>query len=232
MTICSLASPATASEMRSFAASYVAENDYITGGIAYLTLTPGKEHNGYDLILQTKPTGLLKWNKKGHVRQHAVLATIDPFTSISYRYTNRGDKKRNYTATFLREDNQASVDYAGKVTTVPLKSRITDRLSMMLAIMLKLGDSPDFAAVEFDVLDGLRIRKMTFDNLGPENLRTSLGNLDTVRIHRRRENSNRETVSWFATLPNSNNVIPVKIEQFKNGKLSLRLKITDFKLIE
>ncbi len=221
-----------------FSASYIAENNFMKGGVAWLVLTPGQSHDGYDLVLQTKPTGILKWSDKGRIREHAVLPTLDPFESSSYSYANQGNKKKNISATFLRSDNTAMVTYAGKTTSVALEGQATDRLSMMLAVMIKLGVSVDFKKLEIDVLDGLEVRKMTFDNLGTETIATALGELSALRIHRSRENSSRETITWFAALPhsespnNSDQMVPVKIEQYKNGKLSMRLKISDFKFIE
>ncbi len=235
VTLCVLLTTASADEpgrVRPFSAKYTIENNYITAGVAYLSLQSDSDNN-FDLLLQTKPKGVFKWTSKGHLLEHAKLPAIDqPYNSISYLYQDKGNKTRNYSAMFSRNSNEAQVEKAGQTTTINIDETVTDRLSMMLVVMNELQNNNTFSSIDVRVLDESKIRTMTFTNRGRDTVETELGNLPAIRIHRGGANSNRETVSWFSAMAEQSTLVPVKIEQFKNGKLTLRLELIEFSALE
>lgn len=215
-----------------FIAEYTAENDYVTGGKATLSLKQN-ENSTYDFVLQTKPTGIFKWTGKGNIREHAVLPTLnEPFESISYRYTDKGDSDRSYHIDFNRTENEFTNTRQGKSLTHPLPKGSLDRLSVTLVILNQLQKSTDFVNLDVNILNGTKAAKIVFTNQGTEQVSTGLGKINALHIRKERENSNRETIIWLAQMENTDLVIPVKIEQLKRGKLTMRLILTGFSALE
>lgn len=218
--------------LQPFVAEYTAENDYITGGKATLSLKEN-ETGTFDFILQTKPTGIFKWTGKGNIREHAVLPTLgEPFESSIYRYTDKGNSNRDYKIEFNRTDGAFEIDRNGEALTHPLPDGALDRLSVTLVIINQLQKSKDFSTIDVNILNGTETQKIMFTNRGTEEVATGLGNINAVRIRKEREASDRETIIWLAQMEKNSQVVPVKIEQFKRGKLTMRLIITGFSVVE
>ena len=219
--------------LKPFRAEYSVENDYITGGVATLSLTPIAD-GGFDFILQTKPTGIFKWTGNGHIYEHAVLTSLNPpFESIQYRYKDKGKPDRNYQVDFDREEGQFNIKKGTRITRHELPKGVVDRLSVTLELLNKLVEDRNFDTLEVQVLDGQTPETVTYKNHGQEVLSTRLGDLQASSISKVRINSSRETLIWLAELGTANTtVLPLKIEQYKRGKLSLRLIISKFSLVD
>ena len=222
----------TAHGITPFKAEYRVENNYITGGIATLSLTP-KDSGGFDFVLQSKPTGVFKWTGNGNIREHAVLPSLNsPFESTQYDYNDKGKPKRNYRVDFDREAGQFEMQRGNESNRYPLQTGVVDRLSVTLALLHKLKQDPNFESMQLQVLDGSTAETLTYSNHGIEPISTAIGKFDANRILKDRVNSNRETIIWLAEVGESNTVLPLKIEQYKRDKLTLRLIISNFTLIE
>ena len=222
----------TATGISPFKAEYRVENNYITGGIATLSLTP-KDSGGFDFVLQSEPTGVFKWTGNGNIREHAVLPSLNaPFESIQYAYTDKGKPQRNYRVDFDRDAGQVELQRVDESNSYPLQDGVVDRLSVTLALLHRLREDRNFESMQLQVLDGSKAETLTYSNHGIEPISTSIGKFDANRILKDRVNSNRETIIWLAEVGESNTVLPLKIEQYKRGKLTLRLIISNFTLIE
>ncbi len=218
--------------LKPFVAKYTAENDYVTGGKATLSLTKN-ENDSFDFILQTKPTGIFKWTGKGNITEHAVLPRLTkPFESIKYNYADKGNSDRSYQIDFDRNNANYTVTSGGKSETLALPDNTLDRLSVTLALLSEAQYNKGFSTVNVDALDNNTAQKVIFSNQGTENLVTPLGQFNALRIRKERQSSNRETIIWLAQLEKSIAFVPVKIEQYKRGKLTLRLRITSFTAVE
>ena len=224
-TAASLAMPA-------FAATYSLENKYITAGKANFTLRPHNDH--YQLVLETRPTGVFKFSDKGKITEAADLTTLQPpYLSNHYSYSNRGDKDRSYTSSYDRDKGEATVERNGTTNSFPINPNSVDRLSTTLTVMQHLRDAPAIEAFSVEMIDHHGIQTVDFVSKGQESLQTELGQIEATRIDRKRsEGSNRHTITWFATLGESDVPVPVQIDQYKRGKLSVRLRIQSFSLIE
>jgi len=82
------------------------------------------------------------------------------------------------------------------------------------------------------VIDHRGTQTVNFISHGQETIDTRLGRVVATRVERRRSNSSRHTVTWFAVLGPEALPVPVQIEQFKRGKMNLRMKIKDFSIID
>lgn len=218
--------------LKPFIAKYVAENNYITGGKATLSLIQNDKGN-FDFTLQTTPTGIFKWTGKGNIREHAELPQLTkPFESVNYTYTDRGDSDRSYKIVFDRSNSEFNFRNKGKTATHPLPASTLDRLSVTLAVMHEANQNKNFSSISVQSLDKTRTQQIIFNNSGTDQISTSLGKVSALRINKERDSSNRDTIIWLAQLDGAELFIPVKIEHFKRGKLTLRLIITSFSAVE
>ncbi len=229
---CTGAAQSAGTTLTPFKAEYSVENDYITGGTATLSLTPADDGH-FDFVLQSKPTGIFKWTSNGNIREHAVLPSLNtPFESIQYTYTDKGRPKRNYQVNLDRDTLQLELKRGNETTAHPLPEGAIDRLSVTLALLNKLANDRNFESMQIQVLDGKNAETLTYSNHGIEPISTEIGDFDANRILKDRVNSNRETIIWLAEVGEKNTVLPLKIEHYKRGKLTLRLIISRFSLIE
>lgn len=212
--------------MPTFSISYILENQYITGGEAEFRLVKKDDH--YQLVLETKPTGVFRLSKKGKIKEIAELPSLNPpFLSDKYSYINFGDQDRSYTSMYNRKKGEATIVRNNSAKRMAIDVTAVDRVSMTLALMQQLRDQPDIQEFSVTTLDTNGTQNVGFVSKGQVSLNTRLGKLTTTRIDRLRNNSNRNTVTWFAALGPDKLPVPVQIEQYKRGKMIVRLKITD-----
>ena len=95
-------------------------------------------------------------------------------------------------------------------------------------MMQVLRDNPNPGEFSIETIDRNEFQTYDFVSQGKQALDTAVGRVDAIRIDRKRQNSKRHTVTWFATLGEQQLPIPVRIEQYKNGNLTVRLKIENF----
>lgn len=80
--------------------------------------------------------------------------------------------------------------------TMPLSASMFDKLLYQLAIMYDLRAGK--RDLSYRIVDGHEIKTYRFLNLGKQRIETPLGAFDTVKIERRKENSERKTTIWCA----------------------------------
>ncbi len=232
IAICGLSTTSQANEasIPMFALSYTLENDYITAGEADIRLSKKEDH--YQFLLETKPTGMFRLSKKGKIREIAELPSLQPpFLSSRYTYTNFGDEDRSYTSMFNRTTGEATVIRNAQTSRIAIDTNTVDRLSMTLALMSQLHQHPNVQSFDIDTMDSGGKQTFSFVSKGQEMLDTKLGRLAATRVDRQRVNSNRNTVTWLATVDPNAPPVPVLIEQYRRGKLTVRLKIDKFSLL-
>ena len=204
-----------------FYVEYTVGNNLINAGIATLSLQAGDGQWVYSL--KTEPAGIFRLTGKGRINEVSVLSITQDEEIIprSYSFSQAGDeKRRNVEADFNWESKELTIKHRGEEETEELKDPILDRLSVTLTVMDLVRDGFDQA--DLQILDGGKVKSMTFINAGSQKVETELGTFDTVVVRRVREGSSRETVTWFAP---ELNYVPVMIEQLKRGELVARLKI-------
>ena len=217
----------TADDIAPFRVTYSVGNNLVTAGNASLELN---ELDGdiWQFQLETNPTGVFKLTGKGNVSETSILrfepAPDDGFLlrSESYSYRQDNEKRRAVDAAFNWKSKTLAWTRRGESDTASLAEEpVLDRLSVSLAVMsaLRKGETE----VEFLVFDSGRLKNVIFTVSGEEQLETSLGTLDTLRVERNNaKGSSRTTVTWFAP---SLDYMPVKIEQLKRGGLVARLTL-------
>jgi len=219
---------AATDSMPVFSVTYTVENNFVTAGEAHLKLERKEDH--FQLILETQPTGVFWFSEKGKIKEVAELPSLSPpFLSDKYSYTNFGDKDRNYTSMYNRKKGEATVVRKNGVKRMAIENTAVDRVSMTLAMMQQLREQPKIKKFSIDTVDSRGPQTFNFASKGQVQLKTGIGTVTATRIDRlRSSNSKRNTITWFAAIGPDKLPIPVQIEQYKNGKLNVRLKITDF----
>lgn len=222
-----------AEHVKPFQITYKVETDYLTVGSATLSLQRVND-SVYALQLKTEPAAFLKFSGKGLVTETAHLSSLKaPFAAFRYDYRLHGSRKKSYTAQIDHERNVARIEQNRNTRELTFDGPIHDRLSITLEMIDLLTRQPDAATIEFNVLDAGKIRKMSYSNQGSDQVQVPLGTFAAIRLKRNRAGSNRVTTTWFAELGgDGTTLMPVKIEQYKKGKLSLRLLATKLTELE
>ncbi|MDO6462402.1 DUF3108 domain-containing protein [Granulosicoccaceae sp. 1_MG-2023] len=204
-----------------FYVEYTVGNNLINAGIATLSLQAGDGEWVYSL--KTEPAGIFRLTGKGRINEVSVLSVTQDKELIphSYSFSQAGDeKRRNVEADFNWEAQELTIRHRGEEATEELTDPILDRLSVTLTVMDLVREG--FERADLQILDGGKIKAMSFINEGRQTVDTALGSFDTIVVRRIREGSSRETVTWFAP---ELDYVPVMIEQLKRGELVARLKI-------
>ena len=113
---------------------------------------------------------------------------------------------------------EAEVDYAGRRFSVGLQTGTHDQFSAILQALAAGEDRLQLPSID----DEGEREPLVFERAGRETIRVPLGEYETVRVRRIRENSKRETVTWFAP---SLDWVVVRVDQLRKGELVGRLEL-------
>jgi len=215
-----------AKDFQPFEVEYEVGNNMISAGSATLKLA--QEGDEWVYSLKTSPTGVFKLTGKGKIQEISVFNIVESADKLQLqpqRYTYRQDKesRRSVDAWFDWNANQLTYKRRGEEKTEAFSDPVLDRLSVTLSVMDELRKN-NFQQAELKVFDNGTVKTMLFLNEGTEEVETRMGPLETVRVKSNAAGGGtRHTVTWFAP---ELDYVPVKIEQYKRGKLVARLKLT------
>jgi hypothetical protein len=200
-----------------FSAHYLADWKSINVGTSDLELKSDAEPGHY----------LYTWTitARGIFRLYRDEVTQKSWLSINANHV-RPDKYR-------AEDGKSTVSLdfdwdAGRVrgtsennaVDLKLKDGIQDVMSIQVEVMLDLknGNLPK----TFQIIDKDTLKEFTYNQEGTANIRTALGQLDTVIVSSRQTGNNRILRMWFAP---SLGFVPVQAERTRDGKLEFAMHI-------
>ena len=111
-----------------------------------------------------------------------------------------------------------------KPVDLTLKEGTQDLLSIQVEVMLglKKGNLPG----TFQIIDKDKLKEFIYTQEGTANIRTALGQLDTVIVESRQAGNNRILRMWFAP---SLGFVPVQAERTRDGKLEFAMRIKTLK---
>jgi hypothetical protein len=120
--------------------------------------------------------------------------------------------KKNESLTYDRAAGGANDPNKKKQRQVKLDSDYLDTLTYQIQLQRDLirGKTP----LQYQVIDRGKIKQYNFEIMGEEIVDTALGPINTVKVHRVRKDSDRETYLWFA--PQMNYLL-VQIWQNEDG---------------
>ena len=204
-----------------FSAHYQADWKTISVGTSDLELKQDAEPGRY----------LYTWTitARGVFRLYRDQVTQKSWLSITGDHV-RPEKYRG-------EDGSSSVDLdfdwnAGRVrgtserkpVDLAIKDGTQDVMSIQVEVMLDLqkGAMPR----TFQIIDKDELKEFNYTREGNANIRTALGNLDTIVVASRRTGNNRILRMWFAP---SLGFVPVQAERTRDGKLEFAMRIKSLK---
>lgn len=206
---------------REFTANYALE---IFGTVlARATYTLQHTENGLTMTQSTRPVGLVALLRKDRIDVRSDMVVNDGrLLLVNYDYTHTGDDEdRNVRLEIKWQANhnqelsgRATGVYEGRKVDLQIDKPVWDPLSIQVPIMLDAEknlpphDHGLFMKGEF--------KDYRFENLGQETVRFDGTKFDAVKIVGRETERDRAMYVWM--LPELNNM-PVKIEQWKDGKL-------------
>ena len=220
-------------ELHPFKLQYKAQNNYISAGTATLSLI--KEDSGWLLRLATSPNSIARMAGVGKIEEKTLLsANAPPFKALSYSYKDNKRKSNSFSALVSNNGAEIVITKSDQTIKVPTSDRtVSDRLSATLAVATELHVNPDFDKLNFAVLHRNGVRDLANKNLGTQSIKVDNNTVAAYLVESGRPGSSRKTKTWFAVLDETtkNQIpLPVKIEQYKNNDLILRLLLIDFDL--
>lgn len=139
---------------------------------------------------------------------------------LDYHYRRRGlGRSRDHQLTFDWDDATVT-DGSGESWPIDTDKRLQDRLSFQVQLQKDLLQGRD--KLLYPITDGGDLREYQFDIVGEERLKTALGEVDTIKVRRSREGSDRSTNLWLAK---DHNLLLVRLEQ-DEGSSSYTLNIS------
>jgi hypothetical protein len=175
---------------------------------------------------QAEPVGIASWFfRDQRVDELSVLARVEPrVVPLEYHYTHEGsDKNRNERYRYDWATMTADVDYRGEEKTLEIPRGTMDNFSLQLALIQDAGRG--HKVITHPVISRGELKTYTFKNLGREAVDTPLGEFDTVKLQRRKDDEENTTyTTWYAP---ELNYLPVKVENQENGDVVLSLTLEE-----
>jgi len=139
---------------------------------------------------------------------------------VHYRYERRGDKRARVVEIALAwDESKAHGTGRGGAWELPVLPGTVDELSVQLALIADLRAG--LKEFSYPVIDDGSLENMAFRVSGSEHLDTRIGELETVRVERLRDDG-RATTYWFAS---KLGYMPVRILHKERDGWSVEMRI-------
>jgi len=147
--------------------------------------------------------------QKMHFRAESWFASIDEVSHLRwddeksqvkplhYVYKRRGVGRNRDAELSFDWDKQIVVNNVQNSSwKMDISQQVQDKLSYQLQLQQDLLDGK--SKFVYQIADGGRLKEYAFEIVGEETLDTPLGKVNTVKVKRTRENSDRITFAWLA----------------------------------
>ena len=180
-----------------FNVSYTLYGDDIKIGLMHRKFeTIGK--NSFLFYSESKTTGFVSLFRKDHIIEQSKWTYSDQgFMPLAYSYQHTGGKKDRFVdITFNWEKNQIINKVNDSTWHMETQTGILDKLLYQFTIMsdLKNGTIPE----SYTIADGGKIKNYYFEFIEDEIIETPIGKFKTMKIERRKDNTERKTWFWCA----------------------------------
>lgn len=218
-----IGTPVYADSLKPFNANYVVamDKEVIVNTTISLRKTNG---NTWEYRSFSKPTGWFASIMGLSVTETSTLQNQDDRLRVTdYRYDRTG-KSKHVHLKFDWQNMSVTNSINGDQWTMPVPEGTTDKLSIILVLMTHLKKQS--ADASFPVADGGRLKYYDFTIAAKELLKTSIGNINSIKIHRnKRGRSDKTTTLWLA--PDLDFLLLKMEKQDNNGKI-ITLKIQSY----
>ena len=171
------------------------------------------------------PRGLARLFVHGTIEEQARFTisdgSLEPHHFDSVDSIARDDKV--ISMDFDYDGRRATGTRNGEHFELAIESTAFDRVSLQYALMLAL--MRDVELDTFVMFDNGKSKSLSITDLGPEMTKVPYGQLAIQKIQHAELSSDRVTTLWCAE---SLHFLPVRIEQRKRGRLSVRAELIDY----
>jgi hypothetical protein len=175
----------------------------------------------YAMRSDIRPTGVAALVSSQAVHERADGRFLnETIESLRYEQKRQGKKSRTLTLDFDWQNGTLQTRKNGKEDSVALVAGVVDPLSLYLQAMLDLRRGKN--VTQYRVASDDRLKTYRVRRHGDEIMKTPLGSLQTLRISRQRQGSDKVTTLWFAP---ALGYFPVQVAQSEDGKETLRLTL-------
>jgi hypothetical protein len=141
-----------------------------------------------------------EWDEKGQVRP------------LEYNYKRRGVGRSRESALSFDWSNRTVTNMQGETWQMDTKKRVQDKLSYQIQLQKDIMEGRN--ELDYAIADNDNLRDYRFDIVENEVLDTPLGKVNTIKIKRSREDSDRVTYAWMAT---DWHYLLVRLKQYEDG---------------
>ena len=193
--------------------------------VARVTMTLHSENKQAQYRLHTKPVGLLAAFSNEELTELSELIQTEDKTWQLQKFSQlrSQDNQRNQQFTLqLNENNmQAEGTDEGKAFKMNVAMPAWDRSSVQLALTCDLlATNKPQPAYDYTIIDSAQTSNYHFEYRGADTIRIADKKIEAYKFER--ISGDRSTLFWLAP---SMKFMPVFIEQYKKGKLHLRMKL-------
>jgi hypothetical protein len=204
-----------------FSAHYQADYKTINVGTSDLELKPDTESGHYVYTWTITAHGIFRLYRDEVTQQSWLSINGDHVRPEKYRAE---DGSSSVNLDFDWDAGRVRGTSENKPVDLQIKEGTQDLMSIQVEVMLDLkkGNLP----ATFQIIDKDRLKEFIYTRQGTANIRTALGNLDTVIVTSRQPGNNRILRMWFAP---SLGFAPVQAERTRDGKLDFAMRIKTLK---
>ncbi|HZV97446.1 MAG TPA: DUF3108 domain-containing protein [Methylophilaceae bacterium] len=180
--------------------------DGATIGVAHISYKHDRDGT-YQLSNTMEAKGLMSFFLPGKlVQTSSGKVTEKGLQPAQYDYKFGNNADRSQSANFDWQAGTLTMQTSKRTTTVPLLEGTQDLLSFMFQFMY----APPLEQMQLPITNGKKLRSYSYSFEGEEELKTRLGNLQTVHIGRSTGDGDEKTELWLAV---DYRYLPVKIRQ-------------------
>jgi hypothetical protein len=204
-----------------FTARYQADWKSINVGTSDLELKQDTEPGHYVYTWSITAHGIFRLYRDEVTQQSWLSINADHVRPEKYRAE---DGSSSVNLDFDWDGGHVRGTSENKPVDLTLKEGTQDLLSIQVEVMLglKKGNLPK----TFQIIDKDKLKEFIYTQEGTANIRTALGQLDTVIVESRQAGNNRILRMWFAP---SLGFVPVQAERTRDGKLEFAMRIKTLK---
>jgi hypothetical protein len=204
-----------------FSARYQADWKSINVGTSDLELKQDTEPGHYVYTWSITAHGIFRLYRDEVTQQSWLSIDADHVRPEKYRAE---DGSSTVNLDFDWDGGHVRGTSENKPVDLTLKEGTQDLLSIQVEVMLglKKGNLPK----TFQIIDKDKLKEFIYSQEGTANIRTALGQLDTVIVESRQAGNNRILRMWFAP---SLGFVPVQAERTRDGKLEFAMRIKTLK---
>lgn len=211
-------------ELPQFSARYKVKISVLRGELQ-MSLT--KADDQYTAIWTVVPRGLARILVSGSFRDQADFAIVEgAIKPVHFESTDTfAGNDKNLAMDFDYAEKRAIGIRNGDPFELAMDGPGFDRLSLQYALML--GLMRDYRPESFMVFDDAETKTFSIAYRGPATIAVPYGKLAVQQVQHQTESSGRVTTLWCAE---SLNYLPIRIEQHRDGKLSMRADLVEYKM--